>query len=109
MCTLSGLPGNTLTAFICSSPNVAGYLCLIRECDSAFALAMLPGLATLLQQFGDQPCPARLMACAHASPRVSVEVFMELNQIVPVSIPLERFDALVHRPLASAVAQENAG
>src|SRR5262249_21373806 len=76
--TLFGIPGITLIAFIAPSPIIPCRS--IGERDSAFAFAVFLRFATLLQEFGYEPGPARLMASAYASSRVSVEILVELNQ-----------------------------
>jgi hypothetical protein len=45
--------------------------------------------AALLQQFGDQASPARLVARADALASVSMEVFVEEDEVAPVGIVLE--------------------
>jgi hypothetical protein len=47
----------------------------------------------LLDQFGDQAGPAGLMASAQTSAVITMEIFMEENQIPPMGIALEVFDS----------------
>src|SRR5215470_19897834 len=55
-------------------------------------------LSPLVDEGGDQPCPARLMRGAQSRPRVSVEVLVEEDQIPPVWIFLELADGSVDGP-----------
>jgi len=64
-------------------------------------------LAALLEQFGHEPRPARLVARADAGAVVAVEVLVEEEQVAPVGIALELFSAAVDRPAAIRVAQED--
>ena len=69
---------------------------------------LIVGFATLLQQFGDQPGPPRLVAGAETCSIIAVEVLVELHQIFPVGVSLEFLDIAVNRPVAALVAQEDA-
>ena len=65
-------------------------------------------LTALLQEFGDQPRPASLMAGTYSAPVVAVEVFMEGNEIVPVGISLKLFYSAKHWTPPRGVLQEDA-
>src|SRR4029077_6716166 len=62
-------------------------------------------LSALLEQFCNDTRPAGLMARSHARPVVSVEIFVEQDQIAPmrvVAVP----GGLVYRPGALLISQE---
>src|SRR3974390_1380636 len=63
--------------------------------------------ATLLQQLGDQSSPSSLVTGADASPRVTVEVLVERNQVSPVGVVLEVAGGAEHRAAAVVIAEEN--
>src|SRR5947209_6516387 len=64
---------------------------------------------TLLQQICYQPCPTRLVTCTDACPIISVEVFVEQQQIAPVRIALEFFYPTVDGSAALGIPQKNTG
>src|SRR6516164_1666099 len=61
-----------------------------------------------LDEFRNQPRPARLMAGSKTRSVVSVEVLIEQQVVPPVEIVLKLLCAPVHRPSASLVAEEYA-
>src|SRR5436305_11453079 len=65
--------------------------------------ALLP---TLLDEFGDEARPARLMVCAQPGAVVAVKVLVEQDQVLPVRIGLELLGAAEHRTPAALVPQE---
>jgi hypothetical protein len=71
-------------------------------------LVELHSLATLLDQLRNQTRPSRLMTRPDSSAIVTVEVFVEVNEIAPVRIVLEFFEAAVHRARAFCATKENA-
>ena len=75
----------------------------------ALGVGLLRLLAALLQQFGHQRGPARLVAGPDAAAVVPVEVLVEEHQVAPVRVGLELLGSAVHRPAAVGIAQEDAG
>ena len=64
------------------------------------------GLALLLDQAGDQPRPARLVAGTEADAAVAMEVLMEQDQIAPVGVLLEDRAMGIDGALSSLPRQE---
>ena len=62
----------------------------------------------LLNELGDQACPAGLMAGANAGPIVPMKVFIEEDKIAPVRVALEAVFGAEDGPSPVAVAQEEA-
>ena len=60
--------------------------------------------ATLLQEFGHQRGPTRLVTGADAGAVIAVEIFVEQDQITPMRIVLKRLRTTVDRPAAVGVA-----
>src|SRR5215510_4182407 len=60
----------------------------------------------LLDQFGNQPGPASLVAGAKSRAVVAVEIFEEENQVAPVFIALKLFDRAVNGSASGLIAQE---
>src|SRR5437867_5780653 len=80
--------------------------CITRECTTrAENTGWL--LAALLQEFGDEAGPARLVARADAGAVVAVEVLIEQNQVAPVRVALELLRGAEDRPAAVFAAQED--
>jgi len=52
----------------------------------------------LLNEFGEQARPTRLVVCAQSSPVIAVKIFVEEQQVAPVRVILERRDFPVERP-----------
>jgi hypothetical protein len=65
--------------------------------------------ATLLQEFGHQRGPTRLMTGADASAVIAVEVFVKQDQIAPMRIVLKRFRPAVDWPAAVGIPKEDTG
>src|SRR6267142_3925499 len=65
-------------------------------------------LAALLDELGDEPRPARLVAGADAGALIAVKILVEEEKVAPVWIDLERPDGAVHGAPAVAAAQEQA-
>src|SRR6266851_2044994 len=61
----------------------------------------------LLDQFGYQPSPARLVTRANSGAIVSMKIFMEQDQVLPVRIVIENLGATRHRPAAILAAQKD--
>ncbi len=59
---------------------------------------------TPLQQIRDQASPACLMAGSNTRAVVTMEVFIEQEQIAPVGIALKFLDPAMDRPTALIVA-----
>ena len=64
-------------------------------------------LTALLEKFCNEPGPPSLVIRAEASAIISVEVFVEKNQIAPMRIALKLVDTSRYRALAVFSAQEN--
>src|SRR6266545_6064671 len=65
--------------------------------------------ATLLQEFGDDAGPSRLMVGSDSRAVVTVEVLVEEDEVPPVRVLLELLDASVDRAPPVGVPQEDAG
>ncbi len=63
--------------------------------------------AALLEEFGDEPRPARLVAGADAGAVVAMEVLVEEDEVLPVRILLEGLEAPVHWTPAVGAAEED--
>src|SRR5262245_65977147 len=61
----------------------------------------------LLEELGDQSCPAGLMARADAGTIVAVKVFVEPDEVPPVWVGLELGDASMDRPSTVGPAKED--
>ena len=59
--------------------------------------------ATLLQEFGHQRGPTRLVTGADAGTVIAVKIFVEQDQITPMRIVLKRFRTAVDRPAAIGI------
>src|SRR6516225_1372691 len=79
-----------------------------RSSPASFEHLLWIQVAVKLDEFPDQPRPARLMAGPQARPIVSMEVLVEQQVIPPMRIGLELLDASVHGAPASLVTQKNA-
>jgi hypothetical protein len=64
--------------------------------------------AALLQQFGDETRPSRLMTGADAAPGLAVEVLVERHVVAPVRILLKARDITEYRTSAIVVAKDEA-
>ena len=64
-------------------------------------------LAALLHQLGDDARPPRLMAGAHSGAGVSVEIFVEQNQVAPVRIGLEFLKSAKDRSAAFVISKKD--
>src|SRR6267154_2534786 len=64
-------------------------------------------LTALFDQFCYQTGPAGLMAGANPAPIITVEIFVEENEIAPVRIALKKFRAAGYRTAAVRIAKEN--
>src|SRR5271168_808297 len=73
------------------------------------AFYALGRFAALLQQFGDETGPTRLMAGSESRARVPVEVLVEKQQVTPVRVSPKSLHRAMRRPPALFVAQENSG
>src|SRR5215469_4386524 len=62
---------------------------------------------TMLEQIRDQARPACLMACADTCAIVSMEIFIEQDQIAPVWIALKFLDSTMDSTTPLIIAQEN--
>ena len=60
----------------------------------------------LLNQLGNQPCPAGLMACAQSRAVIAMKVFMEEDMVSPVWVLLQERVVAIERPSAALIAQE---
>src|SRR5580658_3166200 len=61
----------------------------------------------LLDQFGDEPGPAGLVARADTGAVIPMEIFVEKKQVLPVGIALEQFRAASDGAAALLVTNEN--
>src|SRR5262245_21618565 len=64
-------------------------------------------LSLLLNELGDEPSPASLMASAYPRAGVAVKVLVEEDVIAPVEVVLEVLLPAEHRPTAVVMAQED--
>src|SRR6266852_1807920 len=74
-------------------------MCGFSNCRMRF------GLSALLQQFRNDTRPAGLMARSDARPVVSVEIFVEQDQIAPMRV-VAVLGSLVYRPSAVLISQK---
>src|SRR5437867_721397 len=63
--------------------------------------------AALLEEFGDEAGPARLMACAQAGSVIAVEVFVKQNQVAPMRIALKNVRSAGDGAAPGAIAQKD--
>ena len=63
-----------------------------------FRLNRPTSATALFDEFGDEPGPAGLMACADPGSIVTVEVLVEKNKVAPVRVDLKDLHAPVDRP-----------
>src|SRR5712692_5351147 len=52
---------------------------------------------TLLEEFGDEPGPARLVTCAQAGTVVPVKIFVKQDKVFPMGIVLKKVDSAGNR------------
>ncbi len=78
------------------------------KCSSFTGFKILGSVQTAekLDQFGNQACPAGLVARPQPSAVVSVEVLVEQDVILPLRTGLELLRASIHRRPARLIAQE---
>src|SRR6266849_5408137 len=78
------------------------------KCSSFTGFKILGSVQTAeeLDQFGNQACPAGLVARPQPSAVVSVEVLVEQDVILPLRAGLEFLRASIHRRPARLIAQE---
>ena len=65
-------------------------------------------VSALLYKFCNYASPAGLVACSKPFAIVTVKVFVELNQVLPVWVGLKSLRIGVHRTPALIIAQKNA-
>ena len=63
---------------------------------------------TLLQQFGHQSGPPRLVARSYTGAIIAVEILIKQNMVAPVGIVLERRLVAVYGPSPILILQKNA-
>ena len=67
-----------------------------------------PSFALLLDEVGYQAGPASLVARAHTSAVVAVEVLVERDVVAPMRVALEQVDLAEYGPPPASVAEEDA-
>ena len=63
--------------------------------------------ASILDDLGDQTCPAGLMRCADTAASVAVKVFVEENMIAEMGIVVTFAVGVVESPFTPFVTEEN--
>ena len=63
----------------------------------------------LLNEFGDQSCPAGLMTGPEAGTVIAMKMFMEKNEIAPVRIFLEDTLSAINGSISVVIAQKKFG
>src|SRR5579883_735245 len=114
MCALKATPSNAACLF-CEA--LRHLWCFrrerITESNAGSLASMAPrqvvgcaSLAGLLDEFSNQAGPPGLMIGADASTVVAVKVFVKQNEVFPVRVALEHFDAARHGAPSIRPAQE---
>ena len=74
--------------------HCAGFSHLAAASEKVDAL-----FSALLNEFGEEARPARLVVCAQSGPVIAVKILVEQQQVAPVRVILERRDFSVDCPL----------
>lgn len=80
---------------------------MLQRVDHVSLSAAYGSLVVLLNELGDQPSPAGLVARADPGAVITVEIFMKRDQIAPVRIVLEFSSAAKNRPSLLRIAKED--
>jgi hypothetical protein len=91
------------------SPRTCSFTSRADTCWSSFARSLASTRPNRSSRRAIKPSPPRLVAGAEPRPVVTLEVFIEEDQIAPVRIVLELGRPSVHRPPSVGVGQERTG